>query len=362
MRHLLMPHTPPAPRWAVCSSALAVVAAALLTVPTASAATPGPATGASGSSAASSPQRAYVAVNVATVWTDPGKARPVDRPALTNPAHPRQWLRAMSSDQRADLTDSNRTQTQALYGARVLVLAQRGAWSQVVVPRQPTPRDPRGYPGWIPTVQLTRNPSYATAVRNHPFALLDRGTGSGLFAGPRLRHRVLTLSTNTRLPVLARTARALKVATPDDGAKWLPRKRATVHRSERAIPRPTGRQLVRTAKAFLHRPYVWAGRSAFGFDCSGLTGTVYQVHGITIPRDSGPQAQDPRARRVAARDLRAGDLLFYSHSRDAEDIYHVAMYVGNGRMIEAYDHLTPVRITRARLGGSYWGAVRYLHR
>ena len=135
-----------------------------------------------------------------------------------------------------------------------------------------------------------------------------------------------------------------------------------MYRTEKAIPRPTGRQLVRTAKTFLHQPYVWAGRSSFGFDCSGLTGTVYQVHGITIPRDSGPQAKDPRARRVAKKNLRAGDLLFYSHSTSADDIYHVAMYVGNGRMIEAYDHLTPVRVTQARLGANYWGAVRYLHR
>jgi cell wall-associated NlpC family hydrolase len=150
------------------------------------------------------------------------------------------------------------------------------------------------------------------------------------------------------------------VATPDRGPKWLPRKRVSVYRSESGIPRPTGRQLVRTARTFLHRPYVWAGRSGFAFDCSGLTATVYQVHGITLPRDSGPQAQDPRARRVAASQLRPGDLLFHSHSEDADDIFHVAMYVGHDRMIEAYDHLTPVRVTAVRLGGSYWGAARYL--
>ena len=304
----------------------------------------------------------YVAVNVATVWTNPGKARAVDKPALTNPAHPRKWLHDMSSAQKADLTDSNRTQTQALYGAPVTVLAQDGAWSQVVVPRQPTPRDSRGYPGWIPTAQLTTSSSFTSAVTHHSFALVDRGITTGLYADKRLRHRVLSLSINTRLPVLRRSARALLVATPDDGHKWLPRSRASVHRSERSIHRPTGRALVRTAKTFLHQPYVWAGRSSFGFDCSGLTGTVYQVHGITIPRDSGPQAQDPRARRVAKKNLRPGDLLFYSHSADAGDIYHVAMYAGHGRMIEAYDHLTPVRLTKARLGANYWGAVRYLHK
>ncbi|MEO5654169.1 MAG: C40 family peptidase [Marmoricola sp.] len=298
--------------------------------------------------------------SVATVWTNPGKARPADKPALTNPAHPRRWLREMTPDERGDLGASNRTQTQALYGAPVIVLDREGAWSQVVVPGQPTPRNAQGYPGWIPSVQLTRNPAYAATTERRPFAIVDRGIGTGLFSDRKLQHRMLTLSMNTRLPVVRRTQRAIKVATPDHGSAWLPRSRASVHRSERARPRPTGRDLVRTAETFLDQPYVWAGRSGFGFDCSGLTGTVYQVHGITIPRDSGPQAQDPRARRVPVENLRAGDLLFYSRSADASDIYHVAMYVGRGRMIEAYDHLTPVRITAARVGENYWGAVRYL--
>ena len=189
------------------ASLATLLAAVLVVVPGTSAVSP--------AAAAASPQRMYVAVNVATVSTNPGKARPVDKPALTNPAHPLKWLHDMTSDQRADLTDSNRTQTQALYGAPVLVLAHQGAWSQVVVPRQPTPRDARGYPGWIPTRQLTSNPSYAAAVRSRPFALVDRGITTGLFAGPKLRHRVLNVSMNTRLPVVGRTPKALVVATPN---------------------------------------------------------------------------------------------------------------------------------------------------
>ena len=355
-----MPDTAMPPRsarrlGALTTALVAVLATTLVAVPDASAGSP-TAAPPPGRSA----ERMYVAVNVATVWTNPGKARPVDEPALTNPAHPRRWLRAMSPDESGDLSESNRTQTQALYGAEVLVLDRQGAWSQVVVPRQPTPRNAQGYPGWIPSVQLTSAPAYARATEHRAFALVDRGIGTGLFSDRALRHRSLTLSMNTRLPVLRRTPRALLVATPAHGREWLPRSRVSVHRSEGSIPRPTGRDLVRTAKTFLDQPYVWAGRSGFGFDCSGLTGTVYQTHGITIPRDSGPQAQDARARRVPTDDLRAGDLLFYSRSTDADDIYHVAMYVGRGRMIEAYDHLTPVRITAARLGDNYWGAVRYL--
>ena len=342
--------------------AAALVTAMLVAVPaTTWNASATPATSAT-SRAATSPQRMYVAVSVATVWTAPSKARPVDRPALTNPADPQRWLRTMTPSQSLDLSAGNRTQTQALYGAPVLVLARQGAWSQVVVPGQRTPRDARGYPGWVPSVQLISNPAYAAATSQRPVVLVRRGIGTGLYTDSALRNRVATLSINTRLPLLSRTRRAVQVLTPDHGPRWLPRSRTGVYRTAATIPRPTGRQLVRTARTFLRQPYLWGGRSGFGLDCSGLTGTVYQVRGITIPRDSGPQAQDRRARRVATQDLKPGDLLFYSRSGRAADIYHVAMYAGRGRMIEAYDHATPVRATPARLTGSYWGAVRYPHR
>jgi gamma-D-glutamyl-L-lysine dipeptidyl-peptidase len=63
--------------------------------------------------------------------------------------------------------------------------------------------------------------------------------------------------------------------------------------------------------------------------------------------------------------LQPGDLLFYRDgSKDPADpdaIYHVAMYSGNGEMIEAFDKSVPVRITPARLQGDYWGARRYLN-
>jgi cell wall-associated NlpC family hydrolase len=54
-------------------------------------------------------------------------------------------------------------------------------------------------------------------------------------------------------------------------------------------------------------PYLWAGRSGFGFDCSGLTSLDYRVHGITLPRDASPQSQ--HGTEVAR--PRPGDLLAF---------------------------------------------------
>jgi cell wall-associated NlpC family hydrolase len=115
---------------------------------------------------------------------------------------------------------------------------------------------------------------------------------------------------------------------------------------------------------FVNVPYLWGGRAGFGFDCSGFTSTIYQVHGITLPRDADAQAADSQGRPVDQSALQPGDLLFYSHgSKDPDNpdaIYHVAMYSGNGEMIEAFDSTTPVRITPIRLDADYWGARRYL--
>src|SRR5690625_6380706 len=45
-------------------------------------------------------------------------------------------------------------ETQGVLGSRVLVDEVDGDWAKVVVTHQPTPRDERGYPGWMPVAQL----------------------------------------------------------------------------------------------------------------------------------------------------------------------------------------------------------------
>jgi hypothetical protein len=107
---------------------------------------------------AASPATAYVDVTVATLWTSPSSPRSVDRPALGDPVDMRAWDRALTTQRRIGLV--GRTQTQALLGERVIVVQRRGAWVQIVVPDQPTPRDRRGYPGWVPAGQLRSAPRF----------------------------------------------------------------------------------------------------------------------------------------------------------------------------------------------------------
>ncbi|WP_225730239.1 MULTISPECIES: C40 family peptidase [unclassified Nocardia] len=307
------------------------------------------------------PSSAYVDVAAATVWTSPQSPRPVDAPALTNPVDLRRWLADMTLAQQEALTSDNLTQTQAVYGDRVYVLQEQGDWDEVAVAGQPTPKNSLGYPGWIPKAQLTTNPIFAALKDNRPFAQADLAATTSLFEDSGLSRPALEISAGTRLPVLAQIGGAIAVAIPDGPPKWLDANTVHVYQREADIPYPTGDDLVRFGSLFLDRPYLWGGRSGFGMDCSGFTSTIYQVNGITLPRDAAPQAMYGNGRPVDQNQLRAGDLLFYADDlKDPNSIYHVAMYIGEQRMIEAFDAATPVRITPVRFGPNYWGAERYL--
>ena len=100
---------------------------------------------------------AVVSVSVATLWKHPGAARALDAPALSNPADPAAWSRNLGTTAERVWLDSH-VQTQALYGEQVAVLARRGAWTKVAVLDQPDPQDAHGYPGWLPTKQLSFAP------------------------------------------------------------------------------------------------------------------------------------------------------------------------------------------------------------
>jgi cell wall-associated NlpC family hydrolase len=99
-------------------------------------------------------------------------------------------------------------------------------------------------------------------------------------------------------------------------------------------PSATAARVLQTADQYVGVPYVWGGNTPqSGFDCSGFTKYVFARQGITLPRTSREQA---RAGTGVALDFGAflpGDLLLFAEPDEA--ISHVAIYVGDGRIIHA---------------------------
>lgn len=120
------------------------------------------------------------------------------------------------------------------------------------------------------------------------------------------------------------------------------------------VAKGAAKDILDAAKKWLGVPYSWGGGelegpgygyggdgvqpnapNIKGFDCSGLVRyAVYQgtKKSITLPRTAAQQYAATNAHRVQYKDLQPGDLMFWGAS--AGSIHHVAIYMGNGKMID----------------------------
>lgn len=268
-----------------------------------------------------------VAVSVATVWTKSISPRPQDSPALQNPVDLEAWLRPMTVEERLELSDANRIQTQILYGTEVIIAQEDGEWVKVFIPGQKTHKESAGYPGWVPKKQLAEiheQPSgntWVEVISNK--ALLTFGDAN---------HESIELSFLTRLPLLEEMNDKVMVDTPH-GPGILQRTdiriegASTLQGSEE---KNQGKRIVEQGKRFLGLHYLWGGMSSYGYDCSGFAYNMHRSQGIGLPRDASDQSR--QGVEIDRANLEAGDLMFFE--KDGR-IHHVGIYAGDNKMIHS---------------------------
>ena len=133
--------------------------------------------------------------------------------------------------------------------------------------------------------------------------------------------------------------------------------------------------VIARAKSQIGMPYAWGGGNAngptkgirdggvadsfgdynkVGFDCSGLTMYAFAGAGISLPHYTGYQYQ--KGTQVPASEMQRGDLIFYGPGASQ----HVAIYLGDGTMIEAPQSGSNVQISPVRWSGMTPNVVRLL--
>ena len=90
--------------------------------------------------------------------------------------------------------------------------------------------------------------------------------------------------------------------------------------------------VIEYAKGMVGGSYVWAGEQYGATDCSGLVMLSYAQIGISLPHLASMQAE--YGSDVARSDIQPGDLVFFGYG-DYSSIYHVAMYIGDGKIVHA---------------------------
>lgn len=97
-----------------------------------------------------------------------------------------------------------------------------------------------------------------------------------------------------------------------------------------------GQTVAAFAQRFVGNPYVWGGTNLnSGADCSGFVGGIYRSFGYKLPRTSSDLRR--AGRKVSYKDKQPGDLICYSG--------HVAMYIGNGKIVHASTRKTGIKIS-----------------
>lgn len=178
---------------------------------------------------------AVVSVPVTTLWIAPDRPREVDAPIVAPEPDATRWLAEMDAhpddDESGDgrLGLHGRVESQLVAGEPVIITDtdSSGEWTQVLCPWQPSPKDPDGYPGWLPTAHL----ALTSAEPAPPRATADLGL----------------LDADHPALVLAREHLGLR--------------------------------------------YLWGGLTPLGFDCSGLVHHTWRRLGHVVPRDAWVQAE-----------------------------------------------------------------------
>lgn len=129
--------------------------------------------------------------------------------------------------------------------------------------------------------------------------------------------------------------------------------RARARRARAARSRLLRARIITLAKRYVGFRYTWGGSSPrTGFDCSGFVLYVYRrAHVARLPHNSEAQRRMRHMRRLTARGVRAGDLVFYMSGGTS---YHVGIYAGHGWSYAAVDTQSGVRMQKV-----YTRSVQY---
>lgn len=234
---------------------------------------------------------------------------------------------------RSKPTHSAELATQSTFGTILKVYKEQDGWFLV--------QTPDAYLGWLDAagfqkanktdVAIWKDSSKIVYLPDYGFSYESTSTSAGI---------VSDLVAGNILRFSGYEGDFAIVEYPDGRTACIPAQEVLDYEEWINEPQPTAEQLLVTARSFIGRPYLWGGTSGKGVDCSGFTKTIFYLNGILLPRDASQQvhAGMPVETDTTLSNLKTGDLLFFGRKATEdkkERITHVAMYIGDGKIIHS---------------------------
>ena len=222
--------------------------------------------------------------------------------------------------------------TQALLGMPVRIL-QRDGWYRI--------QTPDNYIAWVHRAGVCPMTREEQAEWNRSEKIVVTAHYGFVYTRPDLRSQTVSdVVAGNRLRWTGTRGAFYEVAYPDGRTGYVPKSASMPEKKWRDGLRQEADDIIRTACTLMGVPYLWAGTSSKGADCSGFVRTVLYLHDIIIPRDASQQAYVGEHIDIAPDfgNLLPGDLVFFGRKATPErkeSVVHVGLYLGNRRFIHS---------------------------
>lgn len=236
------------------------------------------------------------------------------------------------SNLRVDADFSSEMMTQALMGMPVRVL-QRDGWYRI--------QTPDNYIAWVHRVGIHPVTKEELTAWNSAEKIVVTSHYGFVYSEPNQTSQTISdIAAGNRLKWEGTKGAFYKVAYPDGRQGYISKSISMPEKKWRASLKQDAASIIRTAHTLMGVPYLWAGTSSKGVDCSGFMRTILFMHDIIIPRDASQQAYVGEHIDIAPDfgNLQPGDLIFFGRkatSECKERVVHVGMYIGGKRFIHS---------------------------
>jgi len=237
------------------------------------------------------------------------------------------------SNIRKDPKHSSELVTQGILGTPVKLLKKKGSWYFIQTPDR--------YLGWVDGggIEL-KSQDEINQLQNKEKVIFTEIYGFS-YREPDINSPTISDLTVGNVLYLEDSIQLFyKVTYPDGRIGYLNRLESEILSEWIHDVQLDGTSLTLTAFKLTGIPYLWGGTSSKALDCSGLTKTVYFMHGLILPRDA---SQQEKIGVVIDEDkefenLQEGDLLFFGNAATdttRERVVHVGMWIGDMKFIHA---------------------------
>lgn len=227
---------------------------------------------------------------------------------------------------------SSEMMTQGLMGMPVRVL-QRDDWVRI--------QTPDDYIAWVHRVGVYPVTKEEMTAWNDAEKIVVTAHYGFVYSEPSQNSQTISdVVAGNRLKWDGTKGAFYKVVYPDGREGYISKSIAMPEKKWRSGLKQDAASIIRTAYTMMGIPYLWAGTSSKGVDCSGFMRTILFMHDIIIPRDASQQAYVGEHIDIAPdfSNLQPGDLIFFGRkatSERKERVVHVGMYIGDKRFIHS---------------------------